>query len=45
MPRKNQTPAENGDINENVDGGSFVGFFNKSDIPAEQKTMLSSFTY
>ena len=25
-PTYNQTSVENGDMNENVDGGSFVGF-------------------
>lgn len=28
-----RTDFENGDMNENVEGGSFVGFKYKSDIP------------
>lgn len=32
-PRDIHTDFENGDMNENVDGGSFVGFKYKSEIP------------
>lgn len=32
-PKYIQTSAENGDINENVDGGSFTGFLKRIDMP------------
>lgn len=42
MPSDNQTSDENGDINENVCGGSFVGFWNKIAMPKFIKGMVKS---
>lgn len=36
-PSQTQTHDENGDMKENVDGGSFVGFRYKSAMPVIEK--------
>lgn len=42
MPRDSQTSVENGDMNENVDGGSLDGFWYKIDMPRFMKGMVKS---
>lgn len=44
-PNEIQTSTENGAMKENVDGGSFDGFWNKIEIPARKmcfKQMMRS---